>query len=131
LRPRGRFVAAAWAGPESCDIVLFQQTAGRYAPPPPVPDVGPGALAEVTPFLAKLAGTGIDAKVETEVVGFDFDDFDSAWSVLASVTAAQLAPDRLEEAKTALRQLMWPRGDGPRRFRNTTQFLIGSKRRGE
>ena len=34
LRPGGRFVAAVWAGPEQCDIVLFQQTAGRFAPHP-------------------------------------------------------------------------------------------------
>jgi ubiquinone/menaquinone biosynthesis C-methylase UbiE len=36
LRPQGRLVAAVWAGPEQCDIVLFQQTAGRFAGPPPV-----------------------------------------------------------------------------------------------
>jgi len=29
LRPRGRVIAAVWAEPEACDIVLFQQTAGR------------------------------------------------------------------------------------------------------
>jgi SAM-dependent methyltransferase len=57
LRPGGRFVAAVWAGPEQCDIVLFQQTAGRFAPPPPVPGVGPGALADPTPFLQQLAQT--------------------------------------------------------------------------
>jgi SAM-dependent methyltransferase len=128
LRPRGRFVAAAWAGPQACDIVLFQQAAGRYAPAPPVPDVGPGAMADVSPFLAQLAGAGIDARAEAEVLGFDFDDFDSAWSVLASVTAAQLAPERREEAMSAVRRLMWPHGDGPRHFRNTTQFMIGSRR---
>ena len=33
LRPGGRLVAAVWAGPEQCDLVLFQQTAGRFAPP--------------------------------------------------------------------------------------------------
>ena len=51
LRPQGRLVAAVWAGPELCDIVLFQQTAGRFAGPPPVPGVGPGALADPTCFL--------------------------------------------------------------------------------
>ncbi|MFN2495518.1 MAG: methyltransferase domain-containing protein [Pseudonocardiaceae bacterium] len=85
LRPGGRLVAAVWAGPESCDIVLFQQTAGRFAPTPPVPGVGPGALADVEPFLDQLADCGIQARVETEVVGFDFNDFDSAWDVLAGV----------------------------------------------
>ena len=43
LRPRGRLVAAVWAGPEQCDIVLFQQIAGRFAAPPPVPGVGQGS----------------------------------------------------------------------------------------
>ncbi|MGH3031807.1 MAG: hypothetical protein ACRDNE_13810 [Gaiellaceae bacterium] len=42
LRPEGRLVAAVWGGPEVSDIVLFQQTAGSFAPPPPVPGVGGG-----------------------------------------------------------------------------------------
>ena len=46
LRPNGRLVAAVWAGPDECDIVRFQQTAGSFAGPPPVPGVGPGALAD-------------------------------------------------------------------------------------
>ncbi len=37
LRPSGRFVAAVWAVPEQCDLVLFQQTVGRFAPTPPSP----------------------------------------------------------------------------------------------
>ena len=128
LRPGGRFVAAVWAGPEECDIVWFQQTAGRFAPTPPVPGVGPGALADPTPFLAQLAGAGIAAQVETEVLGFDFDDFASAWEVLAKVTTAQLPPERQQEAKAAMLAAMWPNGDGPRHFRNVTQFLVGQRR---
>src|SRR5690349_24638381 len=65
LRPGGRLVAAVWSGPEQCDIVLFQQTAGRFAPPPPVSGVGPGALADPTSFLQQLAEAGITAHVET------------------------------------------------------------------
>jgi len=129
LRPGGRFVAAVWAGPEQCDIVLLQQTAGRFAPSPPVPGVGPGALADPRPFLARLADAGIDAHVETETLGFDFDDFASAWDALASVTTAQLAPDRQREAKAAVLAAMWPQGDGPRHFRNVTQFIVGHRRR--
>ena len=49
--------AAVWAEPEACDIVLLQQTAGRFGGPPPVPGVGPGALADPTPFLAISATT--------------------------------------------------------------------------
>src|SRR5438094_986327 len=79
LRPGGRFVAAVWAGPEEADIVLLQQTAGRFAPAPPVPDVGPGALADPAPFLIQLAAAGIDAGVERETLGFDFDGFAPAW----------------------------------------------------
>jgi hypothetical protein len=30
-----------------------------------------------------FAGYGIEAQVETEVLGFDFDDFDSEWDALA------------------------------------------------
>jgi SAM-dependent methyltransferase len=127
LRPGGRFVAAVWAGPASCDIVLFQQTAGSFAPPPPVPGVGPGALADPSAFVAQLASASIEADVQTEVLGFDFDDFESAWNVLAGVTTAQLPPERREEAKAAVRTVMWPHGDGPRHFRNTTHFIVGQR----
>lgn len=129
LRRGGRFVAAVWAGPERCDIVLLQQTAGRFAPPPPVPGVGPGALADASAFLAQLADSGIDAHVETETLGFDFPDFASAWEVLAGVTTANLPPERQHEAKAAALEAMWPQGDGPRQFRNETQFIVGERRR--
>jgi SAM-dependent methyltransferase len=125
LRPGGRVVAAVWAAPELCDIVLFQQTAGKFAPPPPVPGVGPGALADATAFLAQLAEVGIDARVETEELGFDFPDFELAWEVLAGVTAAQLSPERRQEAKDAVQAVMWPQGRGSRHFRNVTQFFVG------
>jgi SAM-dependent methyltransferase len=125
LKPGGRFVAAVWAGPAATDIVLFQQTAGSFAPPPPVPAVGPGALADLTHFRTQLGEVGIETDLQTAVLGFDFDDFDSAWNVLAGVTTAQLAPERREEAKAAVRTLMWPHGDGPRHFRNTTRFIVG------
>ena len=128
LRPGGRFVAAVWAGAAECDIVQFQQTAGSFAPAPPVTGVGPGALADTGPFVTQLATAGIDARVETEELGFDFDSFESAWTVLAGVTAAALTPARRDEAKAAVRDLMWPGGDGPRHFRNMTHFVTGSRR---
>jgi SAM-dependent methyltransferase len=126
LRPGGRFVAAVWAGPADCDIVRFQEAAGSYAPPAPVPGVGPGALADTGPLLTQLAEVGVDARVETEMLGFDFDDFASAWDVLAGVTTAALPPERREAAKAAVRVLMWPSGEGPRHFRNLTQFIVGA-----
>ena len=126
LRPGGRFVAAVWAGPGDCDIVWFQQTAGSFAPPSLVRGVGPGALADTGPFLTQLAEAGVHARVETEVLGFDFDNFASAWDVLAGVTAATLSPERREEAKAGVRALMWPSGEGPRHFRNLTQFIVGA-----
>jgi SAM-dependent methyltransferase len=127
LRPGGRLVAAAWAEPEVCDIVLFQQTAGRFAGPPPVPGVGPGALADPTRFLRQLAEAGIEAEVERETLGFDFDDFGAAWTALAGVTSANLAPGRLREAQAAVMSAMYPGGDGRRHFRNTTQFIVGRR----
>jgi SAM-dependent methyltransferase len=99
LRPGGRLVAAVWAAAERCDIVLFQQTVGRFAPPPPVPGVGPGALADASAFQAQLAEVGINGRVETEELGFDFPDFELAWDVLAGVTTAQLPPEPRDEAK--------------------------------
>jgi SAM-dependent methyltransferase len=128
LRPQGRLIAAVWAGPEQCDIVLFQQTAGRFAGPPPVPSVGPGALADPTLFLQQLANVGIEARVEVETLGFDFDSFAAAWEVLAGVTTAHLPPERQQEAKEAVMAAMYRNGDGPRHFRNTTQFIIGRLR---
>lgn len=125
LRPGGRLVGAVWSGPESCDIVLFQQTAGRFAPIPPVSGVGPGALADAGPFLDQLADCGIQAQVETEVLGFDFNDFDSAWDALAGVTTAQLPPERQELAKAAVREAMWPDPAASRSFRNTVQYIVG------
>jgi SAM-dependent methyltransferase len=127
LRPGGRFVAVVWAGPEECDIVLFQQTAGRFAGTPPVPGVGPGALADPGTFLEQLEAVGIEARVEAETLGFDFPDFSSAWNTLAGVTTAHLPPERQQEAKDAVMAVMYPDGDGPRHFRNEAQFLIGTK----
>ena len=125
LRPGGRLVAAVWGGAEEADIVLLQQTAGSFAPKPPVPGVGPGALADPSEFLAVLERAGIRAQVEIETTGFDFYDFASAWDALAGVTTAQLPPERQEEAKAAVRAKMWPTGDGPRHFSNLTKFIVG------
>ena len=125
LRPGGRFVAAVWAGPEQCDIVLFQQTAGRFAGLPPVPGVGPGALADPSTFLRQLDAAGIQARVESQVLGFDFANFAFAWNALAGVTTAQLSAERRQEAKNAVLAAMYPHGDGPRQFRNVTQFIVG------
>ena len=129
LRPGGRLVAAVWAGPDECDIVLFQTTAGRFAGPPPVPGVGPGALADTTTFIDQLAAAGISASVESETLGFDFPNFASAWDALAGVTTATLPPEAQQEAREAVLAAMYSQGDGPRHFRNTTQFIIGRTER--
>jgi hypothetical protein len=95
---------------------------------PPVSEVGPGALADPNPFIAQLAEAGIDSHVETENLGFDFDDFPSAWEVMAGVTTAQLTPELKDRARAAVMGAMWPDGDGPRHFRNLTQFIVGQRR---
>ena len=128
LRPGGRLAAAVWAGKEACDIVLFQQTAGSFAPAPPVAGVGPGALADPQPFVDALAGAGIDAQVDVEILGFEFPDFDLAWDVLAGVTTAQLPAPRREEARAAVREVMWADPGASRHFRNATQFIVGRRR---
>jgi SAM-dependent methyltransferase len=128
LRPQGRLIAAVWAEPEACDIVLFQQTAGRFAGPPPVPGVGPGALADPSPFLRELEEAGIQARVERATLGFDFESFGAAWDTLAGVTTAQLPPERRQEAQAAVLAAMYPGGDAPRHFRNTTLFIVGRRR---
>jgi SAM-dependent methyltransferase len=128
LRTGGRLVAAVWAGPELCDILRFQQIAGRFAPTPPVSGVGPGALADPSEFVQQLKGSDFDSRVEAETLGFNFSDFAFAWDVLAGVTTAQLAPKRQQEAKEAVLAAMWPSGDGARYFRNITQFIIGQRK---
>lgn len=125
LRPKGRLVAAVWAGPDECDIVRFQQTAGSFAGPPPVPGVGPGALADPHVFLQQLAAAGIEARAEREVLGFEIDSFALAWDALARVTTAHLPPELQADAKEAVQAAMYPLGDGPRHFRNVTQFILG------
>jgi SAM-dependent methyltransferase len=127
LRPGGRFVAAVWAAPDECDIVLFQQTAGSFAPPPPVTGVGPGAMADTSEFVGQLSKSGMRAEVQNERLGFEFDNFETAWEVLAGVTTAKLTDDVKDQAKTAVRDLMWEDGDGPRYFQNTTQFIVGQR----
>lgn len=126
LRPGGRLVLAVWGGAENCDIVKFQQTAGEFAEAPPVPGVGPGALANPGPLLELLADNGIAAEVETETLEFEFSDFDSAWAALASVTTSQLSESLQVDAKAAVLAAMYPDGDGPRVFRNLTQFVVGT-----
>jgi SAM-dependent methyltransferase len=129
LRPGGRFVAAVWAGAEACDIVRFQQVAGRYAPPPPVAGVGPGALADLSPFLRELGAAGIEATVARETLGFEFPNFSLAWEVLAGVTTSGLSPERRQEAQAAVMAAMWPEPEKPREFQNVTQFIVGRRTR--
>ncbi len=129
LRPGGRLIAAVWGGPDECDIVRFQQTAGRFAGPPPVAGVGPGALADPKPFLQQLADAGIEARVETQVLGFDFPDFSSAWAALAGVTTAHLSSEQQQAAQRAVIDEMYPRGEDARHFENLTQFVIGQTAR--
>lgn len=127
LRPGGRFVAAVWSGAADCDLVRFQEAAGRFAPAPPVAAVGPGALADTGPFVAQLADAGITAVVEREVIEFDFENFEEAWEIFAGVTATAMTPETRDEAKATVRRLMWAGGDGPRRFRNATLFVVGTR----
>jgi hypothetical protein len=85
-------------------------------------------LSDPRRFLAQLAEVSIAAGIETKLLGFDFDDFSSAWEALAKVTTSQLPPERQLEAKAAALAAMWPNGDGPRHFRNATHFIIGERK---
>jgi hypothetical protein len=125
LRSGGRLVGAVWAGPESCDLVLFQRTVGQFAPKPPVPGVGPGALADPQPFLEELARVGIESRVETEETGFDLPNLPFAWDVFAGVTAESMSPERQREGQQAIEDTMWPDPSQARHFSNLTQFIVG------
>ncbi|HEY5866227.1 MAG TPA: hypothetical protein VI542_11910 [Candidatus Tectomicrobia bacterium] len=85
-------------------------------------------MADPTPFLQQLAEAGITAHVETETLGFDYETFDLAWEVLTETTAADLTPERQQEARDAVKSLMWPHGDSRRHFRNITQCIVGQRR---
>lgn len=126
LRGGGRFAAAVWGPPDQCDIVLFQSTAGGFAPPP-VAGVGPGALSDPSQFVDQLRRAGIVAEVEDEVISFDFPNFETAWQVLAGVTTASLDPDMVEIAKKAVQETMWSQPDAPRTFSNLTRFIVGRR----
>ena len=76
-------------------------------------------------FIGVLAKSGINSRVEKERLSFGFDDFESAWDVLAAVTTANLDPDVQEQAKKAIQDLMWTDSGQPLQFQNTTQFIIG------
>ena len=75
----------------------------------------------------QLAGAGIEAEVERETLGFDFGDSERGGPRLPGVTSANLSPKRRQEAQAAVMSAMYPRGDGPRHFRNTTQFIAGRR----
>ncbi len=128
LRPGGRLVAAVWAGPDQCDLTRFQLAAASVAPPPPVPGVGPAALADPSPFIAQLAQTGISATYESEAMEFSFDSLDHAWDVVAGPSIALLPPERQQLAKDVVRAALWPHGDGPRVFRNKVHYIVGRRR---
>jgi hypothetical protein len=82
-------------------------------------------LADPSSFLRQLEAAGIQARVEKQELGFDFADFASAWDALAGVTTAHLSVDQQQDAKNAVFTAAYPDGDGPRHFRNVTQFIIG------
>ena len=128
LRPGGRAVLVVWSGPEDTDIVKFQQAAGRFAPKPPVDGVGPGALADCSPFIDQLSNAGLDVSVETANTRFSFPDFDSAWETLAGVTTANLDDGTRIEAQASVRDLMWiDESNGPRVFNNRIQLVLVTK----
>ena len=106
---------------------MLQQTAGSFAPKPPVKGVGPGALADPATFLAQLSAAGLKARAEKVTTEFRFENFDSAWDVLAGVTTAALDAAIQDKAKSAVRERMWPEGDGPRDFRNETNLILATK----
>jgi hypothetical protein len=88
-------------------------------------DSGNKGLAWQSGVWDKMSLSGIQAQVEGQLLNFEFDDFDSAWDVLAGVTTASLAPDVQEQAKNAVRDLMRNDVTGPRSFQNKTQFITG------
>jgi hypothetical protein len=95
-------------------------------------------MAATTRQHTPIEGDGIELRMQeiggevtvafvhlpAEVLGFDFD---SAWDASVGVTTAQLPPERQEEAKAALCEVMWPDRAASRSFRNTVQHIVGRR----
>ncbi|HSH00479.1 MAG TPA: class I SAM-dependent methyltransferase, partial [candidate division Zixibacteria bacterium] len=127
LTPDGKFIAVVWGSRDNTDIVRFQEIAGSFAPTPPVTAVGPGSLGDPQPFVTALQEQGLTVTVDSIVTTFEFPDFDTSWVPLAGVTAKKLDKDTLHRARAAVYSEMWPDGDGPRVFQNTTQYITAVK----
>jgi SAM-dependent methyltransferase len=127
LKPNGCLVAAVWSAPDRSDFIRLQQIAGSFAPEPPVPGAGPGALGNPAPFLALLAEAGITAQTEEFEVTFEFKNLDEAWTTFAGVTAAQLSPELQDQAKSAILAELYPNGDGPRQYKNICILITGNR----
>jgi hypothetical protein len=91
----------------------FQQIAGGFTESPPVPGVGPGAMADPRQFLQQLTDVGVESHVKTEPLEFNIDSFAMAWAVFADMTTAKLPEYPQGEAKDAVLGAMWPSGEGP------------------
>ena len=127
LRPGGRLVASVWGAPEHCDIALFQETIGEFAPEPPARGAGPASLADPATFLADLRSHGVEASYETETVEWRHASLEDAWETFAVVTAAHMSPEQVAQAKAHVLKQMWGGQDGPRVFRNAVHYIVGRK----
>lgn len=127
LKPGGRFVVAAWGPPQRCDIVQFQRILGQHAPEVPVQGVGPGSLADPTPFMHVLKQSGVTASFEEEVVTWQHPNLQHAWEVLANVTASRMSADEKQAALAELKAKMWKDPSAPRTFHNATVFITGTR----
>jgi hypothetical protein len=68
---------------------------------------------------------GIEAHVERQTLGFDFDTLAVAWNALAGITTAHIPAAHQQEAQAAVIAAIYSHGDGPHHLRNTTQFILG------
>ncbi len=127
LKPGGRFVAAVWGPPHRSDIVQFQRILGKHAPEVPLQGVGPGSMADPTPFLHVLQQHGVNASFEEENVVWEHPNLQHAWEVLGRVTALRMSPEQREAAAAEIKAKMWPDPNAPRTFRNATVFIVGTR----
>ena len=125
LRPGGRLAVSAWAGPDRCDLIRFQQMAGSFAPPRRWPASVP-ALADAASFLAQLAdagsGPGSRPRRSASILTI------SSPPGMSSRTSPRPTSRRnaAGKAKEAVRAAMFP-GGGPCHFRNDALFIIGER----
>lgn len=135
VRPGGRVVVSAWAGPDKFEAFgLFLASLRAAFPDMPEPPSPPPvfSLADPTRFKAEMEAAGLrDVEVELVVRDQEVEGFDQAWSMMTAgappiqVLFDQVGPAGQARVRDELRRIVDERfGGGP--FTLTNVATLGS-----